>query len=412
MYDMMPPQPTQFVPQPEKKRMSMLQIMLIIAALGFLVWYLITSLAPEPEQYARVTAGTIGTRYSGDCLIIRDESPFDAESVTSVDYVAEEGTMVNARTIVCNAYLSGFSTRELTTLQDFRDQIKEYQMNLLDKEIGTDAQMEKLESDVLTRAREVREIIGGARGNMANQEKLLDEAIRNRQRYLKEKYSNDARLNRLYEDEQSQLQKINSWTKQYTTVSAGLVSFYSDGYEYGLTTSNYETFTPSEVRNMINGVKPSKGALQKGRTTIYRLVKDGYWYVVMLIRDNTLNPVEGTEYELRLENFKDTTVKAQVVSFTRMGGEMAVRLYVQSSVLPVLYIRSCTGVLGDDVNSLMVPEKAIYEQNNTIGIVLVDENDNRYFAPVNVQEKRDGMCYITPIQPGTVSENDIVKLWY
>ena len=62
---MMPPQPTQFVPPPEKKRMSVAQIMLIIAALGFLAWYLITSLAPEPDKYAYVTAGTIGTRYSG-----------------------------------------------------------------------------------------------------------------------------------------------------------------------------------------------------------------------------------------------------------------------------------------------------------------------------------------------------------
>ena len=410
MYDMMPPQPTQFTPPPEKKRMSVAQIMLIIAALGFLAWYVITSLAPEPEQYARVTAGTIGNRYNGDCLIIRDESPFDAESVTSIDYVAEEGTMVEARTTVCNVYLSGFSTRELTTLQDYRDQIKEYQMKLLDQEIGTDAQMEKLESDVMTRAREVREIISGARGNMTNQEQYLDEAIRNRQRYLKEKFSDDARLTRLYEDEQSQLQRINSWTKTFSTVSPGIVSFYSDGYEYGLNINNYESFSPGEVRNMINGAKPQRDTLQKGRTTIYRLVKDGYWYVVMLIKDNTLNPVEGTEYELRLENFKDTTVRARVVSFSRMGGELAVRLNVQSSVLPVLYIRSCTGVLGDDVTSLMVPERAIYIQDNMPGIVRYD-NSYEWFVPVNIQEKRDGMCYITPIQPGSVDVDDVVMLF-
>ena len=410
MYDMMPPQPTQFTPPPEKKRMSVAQIMLIIAALGFLAWYVITSLAPEPEQYARVTAGTIGNRYNGDCLIIRDESPFDAESVTSIDYVAEEGTMVEARTTVCNVYLSGFSTRELTTLQDYREQIKEYQMKLLDQEIGTDAQMEKLESDVMTRAREVREIISGARGNMTNQEQYLDEAIRNRQRYLKEKFSDDARLTRLYEDEQSQLQRINSWTKTFSTVSPGIVSFYSDGYEYGLNINNYESFSPGEVRNVINGAKPQRDTLQKGRTTIYRLVKDGYWYVVMLIKDNTLNPVEGTEYELRLENFKDTTVRARVVSFSRMGGELAVRLNVQSSVLPVLYIRSCTGVLGDDVTSLMVPERAIYIQDNMPGIVRYD-NSYEWFVPVNIQEKRDGMCYITPIQPGSVDVDDVVMLF-
>lgn len=131
----------------------------------------------------------------------------------------------------------------------------------------------------------------------------------------------------------------------------------------------------------------------------------------MLIRDNTLNPVEGTEYELRLENFKDTTVKARVVSFARMGGELAVRLSVSSSVLPVLYIRSCTGVLGEDVTSLMVPARAIYEQDNMVGIVQVDENDYRHFIPVNIQEKRDGMCYIAPIQQGTLKENDLVMLF-
>ena len=411
MYDMMPPQPTQFVPPPEKKHMSVIQIMLIVAALGFLVWYLITSLAPEPDQYAYVTAGTIGTRYNGDCLIIRDESPFDAESVSSIDYVAEEGTMVSAHATVCNVYTSGFSTRELTTLQDGRDQIKEYQMKRLGQEIVTDAQMEKLESDVLTRAREVRDIIGGARGNMSNQEKYLEDAIRNRQRYLKEKYADDPRLNRLLEDEQSQLQKINSWTKQYTTVKPGVVSFYSDGYEYGLSVNNYYQFTPGEVRSMINGAKPARDTIQKGRTTIYRLVQDGYWYVVMLIRDNTLNPVEGTEYELRLENFKDTTVKARVVSFSRMGGELAVRLSVSSSVLPVLYIRSCAGVLGEDVTSLMVPVRAIYEQDNMVGIVQVDESDYKHFIPVNILEKRDGMCYIAPIQQGTLKENDLVMLF-
>ena len=207
------------------------------------------------------------------------------------------------------------------------------------------------------------------------------------------------------------MQRINSWTKQYTTVSAGIVSFYSDGYEYGLNVNNYESFTPGEIRSMINGTKPARDAIQKGRTTIYRLVKDGYWYVVMLIRDNSLNPVEGTEYELRLENFRDTTVKARVVSFTRMGGELAIRLSVQSSVLPVLYIRSCTGVLGDDVTSLMVPERAIYIQDNMPGIVRVYDNDYAQFIPINVQEKRDGMCYITPIQPGSVDVNDVVMLF-
>ena len=411
MYDMQPPQPPQFEPQPEKKRMSVPQIMLVVLALGFAVWYLITSLTPESSQYGTITAGVIGLRYEGDCLIVRDETPFDAEGVTSVDYIAEEGSMVARGTTICNVYSSGFSTREMVALQDYRDQIKEYQMKLLKQQITTDPKMEQLEADVLTRAREVRDLIGGARGNMNNQETLLATAIQARQKHLKEMYSDDQRMSRLYDDELSQLQRISSWTKQYGATSDGLVSFYSDGYEYGLTITNYDKFTPAEVRSMMNGHKPTDDVSAKGKTTIYRLVRDKHWVVLMLIKDSNWNPVEGAMYDLRLENFTDTKVQARLVSFTRTGGELEVRLGVGSEVEPVLYIRTCTGVLGDNVTNLSIPERALYYQDNMPGVVVMDNQGIWTFIPVNVIDKRDGLVYISAIQQGTLYEGQTVRLF-
>jgi len=412
VYDMQPPQPVQMPTPQENKRMSVPQIMLIVLVLAFAVWYLVTALTPETSPYATITAGVIGSRYTGDCLIVRDETPFDAEGVSSVDYIAEEGSMVTRGTVVCNVYSSGFSTREMTTLQEFRDQIKEYQVKLLKAQVTVDTSMEKLEAEVLTRAREVRELIGGARGNMNNQESLLAAAIQARQNRLKELYSEDQRMTRLYDDEQSQLQRISSWTKQYGAQGEGLVSFYSDGYEYKLTVTSYDQFSPSQVRSMVNGQKPpgTDDLAAKGKTTIYRLVRDGHWIVLMLIRDSNWNPVEGAEYELKLENFKDTTVTARVLSFTRTGGELEVRLDVNAPVQPVLYIRTCTGVLGDSVSSLTVPAKAIYTQDNMPGVVVVN-GDYQFFIPVNVIDKRDGMVYISPIQQGVLYEGQTVRLF-
>ena len=412
MYQMNPPQPAVPPEMPrEKKRLSVPQIMLIVVTIAFAAWYLITSLTPEPAHFAAITAGTIGSRYTGDCLIVRDEVPFDAEGLSSVEYIAQEGKPVYRGDMICNVYSSGFSTREITTLQEYRDEIKEYQMKLLQSEITTDAWMEKLESEVMTRAREEREIIQGARGNMANQEQLLLAAIQSRQSYLREKYADDQRMTRLYDDEQSQLQRISSWTKQYVSMNdKALVSFYSDGYEYGLTVQNYDQFTPAEVREMINGKKPEGGSLTKGKTTIYRMVKDGRWFVLMLIRDSNWNPTEGAIYDLKLENFTDTTVRAEVVSFTRTGGELEVCLCVEDGVDKVLYVRSCTGVLGDSVTSLMVPERAIYTQDNMPGVVVVDGN-YEWFIPVNILDKRDGMVYIAAIQHGVLSEGQTVRLF-
>ena len=410
MYQMQPPQPPQMPVQQEKKRMNVPQIMLIVLVLGFAVWYLVTTLTPQASPYGTITASAIGSRYNGDCLIVRDETPFDAEGVNSVSRDAREGSMVYRGTKICKVYSSGFSTREMTTLQDYRNQIKEYQLKLLNAEIRTDSQLEKLESDVLSRAREVREIIRGARGNMQNQEQLLSAAITARQSYLKNKYSEDQRMARLYDDEQSQLQRISSWTKQYAAMNDGLVSFYSDGYEYGLTMTNYEQFSPAEVRDMLNGKKPGDSDAMKGKTTIYRTIQEGHWAVLMMIQDSNWNPVEGETYELKLESFQDTTVAARVRSFTRMGGSLLVRLEVESDVDPVLYIRTCSGVLGESASSLAVPQKALYYQDNMPGIVLV-EGGYEWFVPIRILQQQGGMLYIAAIQQGVLYEGQTVRLF-
>ena len=405
-----PPQPPRQPPRPPKKKLNWLQLLLILAAFGFAGWYVYTALVPAAAPFATITAGTLGARYSGDCLIVRDETPYDAEGVTSVDYEAAEGSEVERGTTICNVYSSSYSTREMTALQEYRDQIRDYQLKLLAAETTYDAKMARVESDVLARAREVREMIGGARGSLSNQEKLLDAAIDARQQYLKSKYSSDQRLSRLYDDELSQLQRIQSWTKSYAATGSAIVSFYSDGYEYSLTADNYDTFIPADVRRMYNGYKPEKATADKGKTTIYRMIQDGEWYVLFLSHDTSWNPVDGQTYELKLERFENTTVYATVVSSTRSGGELLVRLAVRDSVKPVLYMRTCQAELGDYVSSLCVPSRALYRQDDMDGVVVVD-GDNRSFIPVNILLRDGDYVYISAIQQGLLYEGQTVMLF-
>ena len=406
MYQMTPPQP----PKPPRKKLNILQLLILLAAFGFAIWYLVKTLAPAASPYATITAGTLGARYSGDCLIVRNETPFDAEGVTSVDYKAEEGSLVQRGDTICNVYSSSLSTKEVTALQDYRDQIRDYQLQLLAAETTYDAKLARVESDVLSRAREVREMIAGARGSLINQEKLLDAAIDARQQYLKQKYSSDQRLTRLYDDELSQEQRIQSWTKAYAATQEGLVSFYSDGYEYSLTAANYDTLIPSDVRRMYNGYKPEKSTTDKGKTTIYRTVRDGMWYVLFLSDDSTWTPVDGQTYELKLERFENTTVMATVESSTRSGGELLVRLSVSGSVKPVLYMRTCQAELGDYVSSLCVPSRALIRKDDMDCVVVVD-GANQSLIPVNILLRDGDNVYITAIQQGLLYEGQTVLLF-
>ena len=411
-YQNMPPmQPEQPVNEkPPRRGLSLFQIAVIVCAVGLVAWYLITTLVPARTNYATIQVGMLGARYSGDALIVRNETPYDAEGVTRITYIADEGMTVARGLAICDVFSSGYSNREITSLQDYRDQIRDYQLSLLNAETTYDARMARVESDVLARAREVRSMLAGARGNLQNQEMLLKAAITARQQYLKTKYANDQRMSRLLDDERAQKQRISSWTKQYAATSESIISFYSDGYEYGLTTSNYDQFTPAEVRRMMNGEKPAASALTKGKTTIYRTIRDGHWNVLFLVDDTNWNPVEGQVYELQLEHFENTTVQATVESFTRSGGELLVRLSVDSSVTPVLYMRTCQAELGDYLATLMVPSRAIYTQDEMQGVVVID-GSNQLFIPVQIVYQDGDNMYVTAVTQGLLFEGQTVRLF-
>ncbi len=402
--------PQQIKEQKPKLHLTAFHVAVIVAALGFLGWYLYAAFVPEAARYGQITSGSLSANHSGDCLIARNEVPYDAEGVTTVVYDAEEGSSVVRGDYICKVYSSGFSTREMNTLQAYRTSIRDYQKKLLEAETTYDAKRSRVTADVLNYAKAVRDLIGGSRGSLENLEEDLANAVKARQTYMKSRYASDQRFNHLYDDELSQTQRIDSWTKQYTAASAGVVSFYSDGYEYGLTGTNYTSFEPRQVRSMINGAAPEKTTIQKGKTTIYRMVEEGEWYVLFLSDDTNWNPVKGQVYQLQLERFEDSAVYAEVVSFTRSGGELLVRLRVPGEVKPVLYMRTCGAVLGENVSTLCAPERAIYTQNGMTGVVVVN-GSTESFIPVNVIHYDSGNAYFQAIQQGLLFEGMTVLLF-
>ena len=395
----------------KKVNLSPLHLGIIAAALLLTGWYLFINYAPQNATTAIVQAGRYGTYYTGDALIVRNEVPYDADSVTSINYKAEEGTEINNGTRICEVFSSGFSTRELTTLQEYRDQIRDYQKAKLAEETTYDARLERVESEVMTQALEVRSLLAGTRGNLNNMQNTLDAAIEARQHYLREKYNDDQRLARLLSDELAQQQRIDSWTKVYYGTKTSLVSFYTDGFESVLTPQNCLDYTPAEVRSMIQGNLPqSATGPVKSKTTIYRTITNDEWYVLMLSHDTSWNPVENAVYDLELNQFENTDVKATVVSFAHSGGELLVRLRVEGNVESVLYMRTGTARIGDNVSTMMVPSRALYRQYDMDGVVVID-GDNSIFVPVQIVHRDGNDVYINSLQQGLLFEGQTVMLF-
>jgi putative membrane fusion protein len=382
-------------------------VILLVAAL-----YVLNNTKGTRPTTAVIQQGTLGTVFAGDALIVRNETVFNDEGVQSIEYVAQEGSVVYRGDVVCYVYSTGYSSKEMATLQDYRDQIKDYQQTLLAAETAYDQKMTRLETDVIQRGLEVRSLVQGARGNLINQESILETAIDQRQKYFRSKYSSDMRLNRLFDDEETQQQRIDGWIKQSAAMQESIISFYTDGYETALTPDQFQKYSPAEVRAMFDGQKPEVAAAERGKTDIYRLVKNDNYAVLMLIKDSVWTPVEGTTYKLMLEQFSNTTADAQVLSYTRANGELLVRLAVMGDVTPVLYMRTCEAELGEYADGLMVPAAAIYTQNGQKGVVRIEADGSQVFIPVTIVSTQGDDVFISAVQTGILGTGQTVRLFY
>ncbi|MBQ7850819.1 MAG: hypothetical protein IJ343_13925 [Clostridia bacterium] len=409
--------PAGFPPQerrPQKRRMTAADIALVVVALlavvGFAGWYLYATYAPEAAKTGFIATGNLSAVHSGECLIVRNERSEYADSVNSIVYEASEGSRIAHSTRICRIYTTYYSASAVKQLQEYRDEIRDYQESLMESSTVYDGKLERHNGDIMTLAKEIRSLIHGAQGSLTNIEASLTQAVQLRQDYLDVKYADNQRYSNMKDNERSQKQRINSWTKVFTSTTDAIVSFYSDGFEHAINGSNYGAFEPQQVRAMINGKKPELAAALKGKTPVYRMVKDNEWYVLFLSDDIEWNPVNGETYELQLERFGDTPVTATVVSFTKSGGELLVRLRVNGPVEQVMYLRSCEAVLGESMSTLMANERAIHEQDGMTGVVLI-EGSTQSFIPVNVLLYQDGYVYFQTVQQGMLYEDDEILLF-
>ena len=176
--------------------------------------------------------------------------------------------------------------------------------------------------------------------------------------------------------------------------------------------TTYANFSPAEVRSMYRGIAPPNESATRNTVAVYRLVKTDRWAVLMLSDNPDWTPVIGQNYRLLIENFENPVVNAEVESFTRSGGELLVRLLVsEADVRNILYVRSCRVQLGENVDSLTIPTRALYTQMGQTGVVIIDETGNNYFTPVTVISTQGDVTHVIPKNSGYLYEGMVVKLF-
>lgn len=351
-------------------------------------------------------AGDYGSQFHGEAVIVRDELLEDAENVSRVDFVANEGATVFKNDVLCYIYAAGYSQKEMDSLELFRDTIKQYHRDRMIRSFS-DPELQTLDDAITGFAWEARLLVqGNGEGSLSNVERQLKDALQSRKSYLKRKYPDDQTLDSLYEEEDRRLRKIAGTTLPLTAKRDGIVSFYTDGYENQVNMETFSLLTAAQVHAVLAGQSLETDVVARGRRAVCRSVAPDTWWVLMISRDSNWNPVEGQVYKMLLEGFDGYLLDATVRSATRASGEILVRLEVNSNVLPVLNIRTCGITVGEALQGLVVPVSALREQGEYLGVVLA--GGQSVFVPVTVLTNDGKNAYVQPVYPGTLMDGQTV----
>lgn len=392
-----------------RRRTGLLRAVILLIVLGIAgvaVWQIRGSFDGNATT-ARVVERSFGNYHSGTLVVARNETLYEAENATSIDFVADEGSRVSRAGVICKVYSSGYNQTEISRLQTYREEIQNYHVNQVFSTF-VDAALDSENAEIDALALQVRSLVQGRGvGSLSNLERQMTSALTVRKNYLRQKYPDDQTLSELYKVENDQLKKIESWTTTYTAQEDCIVSFYTDGYEQTVNSTTYASLTPSDVRNVIRGVAPEQSTVSRGSDPIFRTVLEDEWYALFLCQDEDWNPVVGEEYQMQLEGFNNYVVTGVVVSFTRIGSDLLLRMRVANqSVEPVLNIRTCSATVGDFVSGYHVPINALYTIDNMIGVVIV-EGGLQTFVPVTVVSYPDqNTAFIRPTLEGSPLAND------
>ncbi len=387
-------------------------VVIVLAVLGVLFWQL-QGFSSKNATTAIARAGVLGDEYAGSVVIARNETLYATENKTRVDFIASEGSHVSRSNVICKVYSSGYNQTEINRLQSYREEIQDYHV---DQVFSTyvDAALDANNDEVSSLAQQVRTLVQGRGvGSLSNLETQLQSALNVRKNYLRQKYPDDQTLSGLYKVENDQLKKIESWTTTYTANEDCIVSFYTDGFESTVNANTYSTLTPADARNVIRGIVPQQTtAVQRGSDPIFRTVIEDEWYALFLCTDREWNPVVGEQYQMQLTGFDNYVLPAQVESFTRIGGDLLLRMRVRSSVEPVLNIRTCGATVGDFVSGVYVPIRALYTLDNMIGVVVL-EGGLQTFVPVTVISYPDeNTAFVRPTLSGSpLSDGKTIMLF-
>jgi hypothetical protein len=351
---------------------------IIVAILVLSIWILLNLLGVFRQ--AKIEWGRLSSDQSITAIVFRNETLVPATQTSRLSCIAAEGQALAKDAPVATLYLSGYSEKDLVTLSNFQNVIKDYQENNILKD-SVNPDLVNLNNKIDDKMNEISgKAISHQTKDMAVSEQELKTYIQQRKDFMLTIVNADDKLNLMYQQEANLQSKINQTRTQVNAPADGLVSYYLDGYEANLTVASIPAMTPTTMKplleTMLKNSKPFKSdeVVSKDQP-ICRIVDATKWYAAIVVSTGESPFVQGMAYDVTFTGLQKT-VSAKAIKVTTEGRNTLAVLEVKEGMKEMMSLRLINGHLGRDIEGFRIPLGMVKQDNGRYYIGLKGTGSN------------------------------------
>lgn len=376
-------------------------VLVLLVAAGSGVWIFMT----PSSRPVYVVEGVLEGQNSAESVIVRSEVLVEADEYGKIDYLVPEGEQVANGQPIANIYKVGYSEKTVQELADLGQKIHDARQRAMsdfpeDPIHSINAGIEQKLDEIAIAVR------GGNGGDVLTLEHELKSQIEGRDAYLRSSVTPDSALVDLDQKYQTKLDQISQYKETVKSSGAGTVSFYYDDLEALLRPETITNLGFEDVQNILSGSQDAKPGQAKAMTPLYRLVSSGKWYVLVLSKEGEQDFREGQKYTLSFPGYSSQEYTGTMISHKADSkGRIVDVVEMDQDVGLLLSVRKAQVQIGRRFEGLKVPAKYVVQMEGRNGVIIVNEQKQRVFVPVNILATDGQMSIIEPTVKNSLRVN-------
>lgn len=393
----------------KKRRKRFKKSVLVVVALVLLAAFLLMlALMHFGGSEGKMRTGSIEVQESFSAVVIRRESVISGGEYEIADRYLDEGGRVSPGDRVMDVYKLGYSREITLSLWRTRQDIYKAQLEVLGE--ARDVELRNYDNSVDRTKKELSAaVLSGKTSEAAALKDELSRLLTDRAEYLRSTIQETETLRELYRLQDEREAAVSDSRISLIAEKSGLVSYYFDDYSVALTADKLSTVSAELIDSIVKKSGKSPKWMGSSRSSAYRLVDDGAWYLAFTTpASKGMRVAEGEKYPLDIQGYG----KFEGIGETSfISGQRIVNIIkVTGGVGELIDARTVKATVMFAFEGLRVEKRAVQFKDGEPYVELMIDG-KRTGVYVNVQSEDAGHAIISAKNVSGAALGEGVKYW-